>query len=71
MNLAKAQIGIVLELFRVDAIGIFRWMNVFDEMQLEFGQDKIWNISDDDWSLQTHNLEFPYIITDEMPLEFV
>ena len=42
-NMAKTQIGIVLEFFRLDLMGI--WLrhnlklsyNIFDEMRLEFG----------------------------------
>ena len=47
-NLARTIFGIYLEYFRGDAIGI--WLkqdlelpeNFFDEMQMEFGSDKVW-----------------------------
>ena len=48
-KLARKQFGIVLEFFRRDANGI--WLrhklelskDLFDDMELEVGQDRIWN----------------------------
>ena len=48
-NLAKTRFGIVLDYFRCDTIGIWLrqdlelFQNIFDEMQLDFGSDKVWN----------------------------
>ena len=48
-NLARTIFGISLENFRGDAIGFWLrqglelFQNIFNEMQLEFGYDMIWN----------------------------
>ena len=49
-SLAKTQVGIVLEYFRCDAIGIWLRHNffelswdIFSQMRLEMGKDTIWN----------------------------
>ena len=48
-SLAKTQFEKVLQYFRWDAIGIWprhnleRSLNIFSEMRLDFGSDRIWN----------------------------
>ena len=48
-KLVRTIFGFSLEYFRGDAIGFWLrqdlelFQNIFNEMQLEFGEDKIWN----------------------------